>query len=572
MKTLNEYPFDELPIVEIIDAVSKQYADLNIDIDDLKEKIRSHGKNSVEITVKKIRIQSEAGLVRFPLPYSDEPQNMKEIDDESFNHMGMIWETIKEVALNTQAPGEMIVMSTLAACSTVAQGIYDVRSPLGTTHPLSTNSIVIAESGERKTTVDNVLSQAFSTFTNIVNEEISCKNNSFHGRLEAWKAIKKILASNYKSALKEGEGAWERREFEEHETKKPILIPNVAIKHSDFTISALLENLFGNSPVACISSSEGAKVLNDVNMSHITPLNLLWDGNPVNVIRSTKSSIYLNNARLTTALMIQPDVLSKILKKGNGVMRSSGYLSRALICCPKSNIGNRKVYATEKSQEKVDAFHTRITEMLIELMLALFQKNFTRKELELDNEAERMWLNFSNEVEDKMRPGCMYSEATDYASKLAENVLRTAGALHAVEFGDGKISAQTLNAAIRICDRCSKDFIRMFVPRAQNEVNGERLYKYLKENYANYLFNRTPEQIYFHERFIKRNRVLQCGPLANAEELNQALSWLIGQRQILVVEEIRPKGKGTVYIDLMPNYTLPHHSIDFHPLRIANIN
>ena len=129
-----------------------------------------------------------------------------------------------------------------------------------------------------------------------------------------------------------------------------------------------------------------------------------------------------------------------------------------------------------------------------------------------------------------------------------------------------------MNAAIQIGVQSSKDFLDCFVPPPQDVVNGQKIQNYLHNNYGVYLVGKPVEQVYFSERFIGKNRALQCGPLSNAEQLNQALGYLIRQRIVSVVEEVRPKGRGLVYIDLIPSAPLPPCSIDGHPLRFVTIS
>jgi hypothetical protein len=478
----------------------------------------------------------------------------------------MIWAAIVEVCLNTQAPLRMVIMCALAAFSTISQGLYDVRSPLGSLHALSLNILIKGLSGERKTTVDRYLTSVISSFVSIINSKIDQANESVKSDLEKWELENAILKAAYKRAKRQGESHAEEEALDRHQALKPQELDFLAMIHDDFTMSALLYSLCANMPVASIVTSEGAKVLDDANMKNIPFLNKLWDGGPVQVSRISRESFWLEDPRLSTAIMIQPDVADKIISKRHDELRSSGYFSRALFCYPLSNIGKRHIGVTKQYDEKIKTLNARLGVLCIDLLMSL-SNSTARKVLELDQEAEQLWLDFANHLESQMGPGGIYHSATDLASKMAENALRVAGTLHAIEFGDGPISSRTLGVAIEICVECSKDFLSCFVPPPQDVVDGQRLHKYLWDNFVVYMSNRSCDQLYFDERFIRRNRVLQCGPLTKAAQINQALSYLIRQNVVRVLEEIRPKGRGVVYIDLCPDGPFPQRSPDGFPLR-----
>ena len=52
--------------------------------------------------------------------------------------------------------------------------------------------------------------------------------------------------------------------------------------------------------------------------------------------------------------------------------------------------------------------------------------------LKLSESATDLGIAISNEIEINMRPGGIYANATDHASKLMENIVRVAGILHVV--------------------------------------------------------------------------------------------------------------------------------------------
>ncbi|MFL0798746.1 MAG: DUF3987 domain-containing protein [Cellvibrionaceae bacterium] len=467
---------------------------------------------------------------------------------------------VNETTLNTQAPEFMVMISAIANSTPIVHGLYDIQSPLGAIHPISLNVLTVANSGERKTTVDKSFSKSTRLLEKVINNFIREYNENVDAELESWEVENKVLKSDYKAARKKGVWVKEKNALYEHSKLKPERLKYVSLTHDDFTDASLLRDLNDIIPVAAISSTEAAKILDGAGINLTPVLNKLWDGAGIHVSRISRESFWLENVRLSTSLMLQPELMRKILRKREDELRGSGYLARTIVCCPESKIGSRPVAVTKPYTEKCDLFHRRLAELCVELLWALVKPDFKRKLLKLDQAAEQEWLRFANDIESKQQPGGYYHAATDHASKLAENVLRVAGVLHAVEFGDGEISICTLQAAINICLQSSSDFMRCFVPPPQNVQFGQKLQRYIYDNFGVSLVGKTASQMYFDERFLSRTMVLQCGPLTKSGQLNQGLGYLIQQGIVGVVKEIKPKGKGTMFIDLMPGALLPFSS------------
>ncbi|MBS1207824.1 MAG: hypothetical protein H6R19_222 [Proteobacteria bacterium] len=71
---------------------------------------------------------------------------------------------VEEASIVTQAPLALIASSALAAASLAVQAKYDVKRYDDLVSPCSLYVITIAESGERKTTVDRLFMTPFEQF------------------------------------------------------------------------------------------------------------------------------------------------------------------------------------------------------------------------------------------------------------------------------------------------------------------------------------------------------------------------------------------------------------------------
>ena len=86
---------------------------------------------------------------------------------------------VEEAIAVTQAPSALVASSALAAASLAVQTKFDVKRLNGLVSPCSLFFITFAESGERKTTVDQMLFGAFSKFEEEVSknaDDQSCDN------------------------------------------------------------------------------------------------------------------------------------------------------------------------------------------------------------------------------------------------------------------------------------------------------------------------------------------------------------------------------------------------------------
>lgn len=85
---------------------------------------------------------------------------------------------VEEAAAVTQAPAALIASSALAAASLAVQTKFDVRRYNGLTSPCSLFFITIAESGERKTTVDKFFFSPFWEFEESVSQNRAADEDS----------------------------------------------------------------------------------------------------------------------------------------------------------------------------------------------------------------------------------------------------------------------------------------------------------------------------------------------------------------------------------------------------------
>lgn len=155
-------------------------------------------------------------------------------------------------------------------------------------------------------------------------------------------------------------------------------------------------------------------------------------------------------------------------------------------------------------------------------------------------EAHPLYVSVYNEIEFNMRPGGLYENATDHASKLMENIARVAGIIHVINNEKGDISYNTLNNAIQICIFFSKEYIRVFDYKPQHIVNAMILNDWLTKNI------RCKDQRFTTKRYIQQ---LAYPQLRKPSQLRDALEFLECSGAIKTsLDE-----KKTLWIDTLPN-------------------
>ena len=159
--------------------------------------------------------------------------------------------------------------------------------------------------------------------------------------------------------------------------------------------------------------------------------------------------------------------------------------------------------------------------------------------LKLSESATDLGIAISNEIEINMRPGGIYANATDHASKLMENIVRVAGILHVVNQESGQISYETLNTAVHICVFFSNEYMMIFDSTPTHVINAMIL--------NDWLTSRVRSR---NSRFIPKRHARQYCPSAvrKPAQFRDALEYLECGGYIRVIVD----NKNKHLIDTMP--------------------
>lgn len=342
------------------------------------------------------------------------------------------------VASKVSAPIEMACSSVLAAAALCVQPFYNLDA-FGKVRPISLYFVTIAESGERKSTVDNMV---------LLEHQL-------------WRKEKEEIYNKEKAQYKEDLENWKNRQFDKKSKdtgpmgmtdKKPTAPKAPVLFVSEPTVEGLFYCLKFHRDSVGLFSDEGGTFLGGHSMRQenvkatLGKLNHLWDGSPIDRIRKGKDDgeiDVLYGKRLSAHLLIQPKLARELFD--NEYAKSQGFLARCLTCEPKSKIGERDFLYSFSVPEELTGFRKRVRELL--------EKTPPEEPQVLvpTDAAIEVLKAFYMEIEPKQKAGAELSSIRDFASKVVEHSVRIAAVLKAFEGSDGlSIDAETMERAIKI--------------------------------------------------------------------------------------------------------------------------
>ncbi|EBF8311781.1 DUF3987 domain-containing protein [Salmonella enterica subsp. enterica serovar Tamberma] len=444
----------------------------------------------------------------------------------------IIRNAIYEVERNTQAPLPLIAASALGAISLVCQNSVNVCRLNKLRSPVSLCLVTLAESGERKSTVDKLLMEPLYHLEEQLAEKYSQKIASWKNDMDIFNIERRGIESKLKADSRSNKDLTETNirltELLKNKPKEPVKYKFI---FNDATPAAIKDYLCKGWRSIGIMSDEAGTIFNGYALNELPFINKMWDGAKFSVVRKNAPEQLIKEARLTLSLMIQPDIFNKYLERKGDTAKGIGFFARCLICKPFSTQGFRQITNPVESTEHLPVFHQRLLD-IVEDSIAQHGKT-ERICLCFDPEAERQWLFFYNQVEGSIGLFGFLSNFKDYASKMAENAARVAALLHYFSNDAGNISLNTINAAIEIITWYMNQHIQLFSkPQPLFVPEVDELYNWIKE----YCYTKLVDH-------INKNKILQCGPnrFRYAEKLNVLLATLRSQGRVNIFQNGKTK-------------------------------
>ncbi|MDH4378374.1 MAG: DUF3987 domain-containing protein [Vampirovibrionales bacterium] len=343
-----------------------------------------------------------------------------------------------------QAPDAICGQSALAAAALAVQPLANISID-GRTINTSLFHLTIADSGERKSAVDNLMTNAIANH----------QKDLLEAYREALKQYKELHRLWKKQKDKKPIDTDPDENFIEEEPQKPVY-PLMVVDEPTYEglIQALASGLYSMG----IFSDEGGRMIGGYSMrdecktTTISSLSNLWDGRPISRVRATVDPLSLSDRRLSIHLMIQGVIADTLFSSPEMVQQ--GFLARFLISWPESMAGARGYNATNlKNTPAFQIFENKMKKIL--------KKTYPKKILKgkppqselanisLSHEAKRLYMKFYEVVEAQQGKEGLYNSFKAFASKAPEQALRIAAVLTLFNDTEAKtIAGETMHSGI----------------------------------------------------------------------------------------------------------------------------
>jgi putative DNA primase/helicase len=444
---------------------------------------------------------------------------------------------VEEVQGFTQAPAAMVACSALANLSLAAQAHHDVQRAENLSGPIGLYFLVIAESGERKSTCDGIFSKVLREYESQQQEDAKPHVKRHSADMAGWEASRSgILDAIKQSAKGAKDTSQAENDLRKHEDMKPESLRVPRLIYSDFTPEALTYSLAKTWPSGGVISSEAGAVFGshamsgDSQMRTLANLNQLWEAARLTFDRRGAGGSYVvDGARLTIALQVQESALMDFFKRTGSLARGTGFLARFLMAHPESTQGTRLYKEPPENMPALAAYHGQLNRILQIPAPMNESGGLEPSMLGLTPDAKTAWIRFHDEIEKGLGKGGELQEVRDVASKIADNASRIAALFHVIDGGIGAISLEHFESASIIAAWHLTEALRFFgelaLPEAELDAVAldEWLIEYCRVNRVDVVSTRA---------------VARFGPykLRTKERMNAAVMELTERGRVVVIQ------------------------------------
>lgn len=377
--------------------------------------------------------------------------------------LGALRDPAEAIQTRTQAPAAICAQSVLGAGTLAVQAHRDVELPGVGRRPLTEFFASVAESGERKTSVDRLALAPAYRIEEQWRGEREGQIGAFANDHEAWKAAREAAKKKHK-----GDRAMIREALNDigAEPKPP---PQAMLLVDDFSPEALVLHLRDSRPWAGVFTSEGGVLVgghafNDEKaMATGALLNTLWDGNQIRRARVLTGNAFLPGRRCSAHVMMQRVVADKLL--GDAVLDGIGLTARMLIVEPESTLGNRPFReAHAVCAETLRAYMDRMMTLLTRqpTMAPDAPDVLDPPAMTLTADARALWVEFHDVVERDLRPGGDLHSIRAFGAKMAEHAGRLAAVLTVYGNPDAmEVDREAVACGITLAQHYAAEMLRL---------------------------------------------------------------------------------------------------------------
>lgn len=364
---------------------------------------------------------------------------------------------VVEVQAFTKAPIAMVAGCALSTLSLACQGHADVERDKGLQGTTSLYVLTIADSGERKSTVDSFFTQPIREYQDAQRERMKPELDKHAAELLAWKSEVEGVSAAIREASKKGEPIDDlKTNLVDVQADQPVrpAVPRLVL--GDETPENLAWTLAKEWASAGVLSSEAGLVLGSRSMSkdsvmrNLGLLNILWDGGSLNIGRKTSDTFTVESVRLTMGLQVQGETIRGFIGNTGELARGTGFFARFLVANPTSTQGTRFYTDPPSDYPSLTVFQKRISQILEMPLQFDSQGKLAPQLMRFTAGAKKVWVTFHDAIEAQLGSGGELFDVRDVASKAADNVARIAALFQMFEHGVGAVDADMVSRASRL--------------------------------------------------------------------------------------------------------------------------
>jgi hypothetical protein len=378
--------------------------------------------------------------------------------------LGPLRQPVEAIQMLTQAPMAICAQSVLAAATLALQAHRNVDlPPSARTRPLTGLFASIADSGERKTSVDRIALAAVYRMEERWREEREDRIASYLNDRDAWKATRDALLKKHKGDRGAAKAALDALGREPKEPPRPMILV------ADPTPEALVLHLRDARPWAGIFTAEGGILLggaafsDESRMRMAAYLNLLWDGEPIRRTRVLTGEAYLPGRRCSAHIMMQSVLMAHLF--GDAMLDGIGLLARFLVVAPDSTAGTRLFREPPvECRAVLDEYNDRLTGILSRpVPLAEGSESvLDPRSMCLCDAARQNFIAFYNAVESDLAETGELRPIRAFGAKMAEHAGRLAAVLAAYADPDAaEVNANAMACGIALVQYYAAELLRL---------------------------------------------------------------------------------------------------------------
>jgi hypothetical protein len=350
----------------------------------------------------------------------------------------------------SQAPLALCAQSLLGSVSLAGQSLANID--IGGCHrPVSCYFVSIAESGERKSTVDGHAMQSIRDF------EVGLRDGLDGKPRPANNGQASVSCNSANKVLVNGQGSG------------GVSLPCLTVEEP--SVDGLIRVIEYGFPSLGLYSDEGGRLIGGQAMNSSNLLRMasilsdLWGGKPIEKVRANKPPQRFYGRRFSVHLQMQPVVAEGFIN--SPLLLAQGLGSRLLICEPVSTKGTRLLEGREARPEATTtmaAFHKRIATIL-EKDLPL--REGTPQELNppallLTPAAAACWVSWHDSMESGLGALGEWHHAEPWASKAGEHAQRLAALLTLFDDPEAReIDVDHMERGVALAKFYRDEFVRL---------------------------------------------------------------------------------------------------------------